>query len=37
MMATDWPTYADDLPDDLIKAGIPISPLFRTYTFKRDQ
>lgn len=27
MMATDWPTYADDLPADLVKAGIPVSPL----------
>jgi len=27
MMATDWPTWADDLPEDMIKAGIPVSPL----------
>ncbi|WP_377193784.1 alpha/beta hydrolase [Ruegeria meonggei] len=27
MMATDWPTYAANLPADLIKAGIPVSPL----------
>jgi len=27
MMGTDWPALADDLPKDLIKAGIPISPL----------
>lgn len=27
MMATDWPAYGEDLPVDLIKAGIPISPL----------
>jgi len=27
MMGTDWPSRADDLPADLIKAGIPVSPL----------
>lgn len=27
MMGTNWPARADDLPADLIKAGIPISPL----------
>ncbi|MEO0357921.1 MAG: alpha/beta hydrolase [Pseudomonadota bacterium] len=27
MMATDWPSHSDDLPADLIKAGIPVSPL----------
>lgn len=27
MMATDWPDYTPDLPADLIKAGIPVSPL----------
>ena len=27
MMATDWPAIGDDLPVDLIKAGIPVSPL----------
>jgi arylformamidase len=27
MMAADWPAFADDLPADLIKAGIPVSPL----------
>lgn len=27
MMATDWPAFAGDLPADLIKAGIPVSPL----------
>lgn len=27
MMGTDWPAFADDLPRDLVKAGIPISPL----------
>lgn len=27
MMATDWPAFADDLPGDLIRAGIPVSPL----------
>jgi len=27
MMGTDWSQYADDLPKDLIAAGIPISPL----------
>lgn len=27
MMATDWPALGDDLPSDLIKAGIPVSPL----------
>ncbi|MFY0692236.1 MAG: alpha/beta hydrolase [Paracoccaceae bacterium] len=27
MMATDWPACGDDLPGDLIKAGIPVSPL----------
>ncbi|MDG1737674.1 MAG: alpha/beta hydrolase [Paracoccaceae bacterium] len=27
MMATDWPAFGDDLPIDLIKTGIPISPL----------
>ncbi|MEM1078832.1 MAG: alpha/beta hydrolase [Pseudomonadota bacterium] len=27
MMATDWPVWAADLPPDLIRAGIPVSPL----------
>lgn len=27
MMATDWPAFGSDLPADLIKAGIPVSPL----------
>lgn len=27
MMGTDWSQYADDLPKNLIAAGIPISPL----------
>ena len=27
MMATDWPALGADLPSDLIKAGIPVSPL----------
>ncbi len=27
MMATDWPAYGHDLPSDLIKSGIPVSPL----------
>lgn len=27
MMATDWPTFDTDLPADLIRAGIPVSPL----------
>lgn len=27
MMATNWPTFGDGLPADLIKAGIPVSPL----------
>ena len=27
MMGTDWAEYGEDLPRDLIKAGIPISPL----------
>ncbi|MEM9470604.1 MAG: alpha/beta hydrolase [Pseudomonadota bacterium] len=27
MMATDWPAFADGLPADLIKTGIPVSPL----------
>lgn len=27
MMATDWPAYGSDLPRDLIKAGLPVSPL----------
>lgn len=27
MMATDWPAYGPGLPRDLIKAGIPVSPL----------
>lgn len=27
MMATDWTAFGDDLPHDLIKAGIPVSPL----------
>ena len=25
MMATDWPAYADDLPGDIVAAGLPIS------------
>jgi len=27
MMGTNWPAYSNDLPIDLIKAGVPISPL----------
>ena len=27
MMATDWSQYADDLPKNLVFAGIPVSPL----------
>ncbi len=27
MMGTDWPAEADTLPRDLVKAGIPVSPL----------
>lgn len=27
MMATDWPAFGSDLPVDLIKSGIPVSPL----------
>ncbi len=27
MMGTDWPAYDDNLPRDLVKAGIPVSPL----------
>jgi len=27
MMGTDWSQFAEDLPKDLIKAGIPVSPL----------
>lgn len=27
MMATNWPAFGEDLPEDLIKAGIPVSPL----------
>ena len=27
LMATDWPAFGDDLPADLIKSGIPVSPL----------
>ena len=27
MMATDWPAFSENLPPDLIKAGIPVSPL----------
>ena len=27
MMGTEWSKYADDLPDNLVFAGIPISPL----------
>ena len=27
MMGTDWPAYGNDLPPDLVKAGIPVSPL----------
>jgi arylformamidase len=27
MMATDWPAFGEDLPADLIKSGIPVSPL----------
>ena len=28
MMATDWPTFGDDLPSDLVKGGCAISGLF---------
>ena len=27
MMATDWPSISSELPVDLIKAGVPVSPL----------
>ncbi|WP_417586328.1 nuclear transport factor 2 family protein [Pararhodobacter oceanensis] len=27
MMATDWPAYGADLPADLVKTGVPVSPL----------
>ena len=27
MMATDWPAFGADLPADLMKSGIPVSPL----------
>lgn len=27
MLATDWPAYAPDLPRDLIKAAVPLSPV----------
>ena len=27
MMATDWPAFGADLPGDLVKSGIPVSPL----------
>ena len=27
LMATNWPAFGADLPSDLIKAGIPVSPL----------
>lgn len=27
MMGTNWPKWASDLPRDLVKAGIPVSPL----------
>ena len=27
MMATDWPSFGKDLPADLVKSGIPVSPL----------
>ena len=27
MMGTDWPAFGDDLPRNLVKAGIPVSPL----------
>lgn len=27
MMGTDWPQVGDDLPEDLVKTGVPISPL----------
>ena len=27
MMGTNWPAYSNELPTDLIKAGVPISPL----------
>lgn len=27
LMGTEWKTYADGLPADLVKAGIPVSPL----------
>lgn len=28
MVATDWPAFAEDLPDDMIKSAVPISVLF---------
>lgn len=37
MMGTDWPTYADDLPRDLIHAGIPVSPLSLLEPVRRTQ
>ncbi len=27
MMGTDWPAFGSDLPRDLVRAGIPVSPL----------
>ena len=27
MLATDWPAYAPDLPADLVKAAVPLSPV----------
>lgn len=37
MMGTDWPAYDDDLPRDLIKAGLPVSPLSLLEPVRRTQ
>jgi len=37
MMGTAWPGYDDALPDALIKAGIPISPLSLLEPVRRTQ
>jgi arylformamidase len=37
MMATDWPAFGADLPADLVKAGIPLSPLSWLEPVRRTQ